>query len=117
MVTSTCLLRNDVSGNGHWLKVKLIGTKSNRSAIGARVSVRYGGKLQTQEVLSQASFYSANDLRLHFGLGPVEKVDLDIRWPNSGNERISSVPTDRLIVIREGAGIIKSEAFQKHSTK
>ena len=63
------LLRNDVSGGEHWLKVKLVGVKSNRSAIGARVTAHYGGKIQAQEVLSQASFYSANDLRLHFGLG------------------------------------------------
>jgi hypothetical protein len=110
------LLRNDVSGNAHWLKVKLVGTKSNRSAIGARVTAHYGGKIQTQEVLSQASFYSANDLRLHFGLGSAEKVDLDIRWPNSGNERISNVPADHLVIIKEGAGIIKSEIFQKPRT-
>ena len=109
------LLRNDVSGNNHWIKVKLIGTKSNRSAIGARVTTHYGGKLQVQEVLSQASFYSANDLRLHFGLGAVQKVDLDIRWPNGGTERIANVTADRLVTIREGAGIIKTEAFQKRS--
>ncbi len=110
------LLRNDVSGTGHWLKVKLIGTKSNRSAIGARVMVRYSGKVQAQEVLSQASFYSANDLRLHFGLGVADKVDLDIRWPCGNSEKISSAPVDHLVIIREGAGIIKAEAFQKRST-
>ena len=59
----------------------------------------------------------SNDLRLHFGLGAVDKVDLDIRWPNSGNERISNVPADHLVLVREGAGIIKSEAFQKRPTK
>ena len=63
------LLRNDLGGMNHWLKVKLIGVKSNRSAIGARVTARYGSRVQAQEVLSQSSFYSANDLRLHFGLG------------------------------------------------
>ncbi|MFL6353457.1 MAG: CRTAC1 family protein [Bryobacteraceae bacterium] len=110
------LLRNDVSGTAHWLKVKLIGTKSNRSAIGARVTAHIGNKLQAQEVLSQASFYSANDLRLHFGLGAVEKVDLDIRWPNGGTERIANVPADRLVTIREGSGIVKSDIFQKRPT-
>ncbi len=107
------LLRNDVTGSGHWLKVKLIGVKSNRSAIGARVTARYAGKQQAQEVLSQASFYSANDLRLHFGLGPVEKVDLDIRWPNGNKESVANVAADRLVVIKEGAGIVKSEKFSK----
>ncbi len=63
------LLRNDVSSGGHWLKVLLTGLKSNRSAIGARVTAKYGNRRQVQEVLAQSSFYSANDRRLHFGLG------------------------------------------------
>jgi hypothetical protein len=107
------LLRNDLTGSNRSLKVKLIGTKSNRSAIGARVTAHYGTKKQVQEVLSQASFYSSNDLRLHFGLGAAEKVDLDIRWPNGSLERIAAVPANRSITIREGAGIVKTEAFQK----
>ncbi|MBV9300547.1 MAG: CRTAC1 family protein [Acidobacteriaceae bacterium] len=110
------LLRNDVTGAGHWLKVKLIGTKSNRSATGARVTAHYGGKVQAQEVLSQSSFYSANDLRLHFGLGAADTVDLDIRWPNGQTEKISKVAADRLVVIREGSGVIKTQAFQKRSS-
>ena len=107
------LLRNDMTGNNHWLKVKLIGTKSNRSAIGARVTAHYGGKLQAREVLSQASFYSANDLRLHFGLGAVTTADLDIRWPNGNKETVAKVPADHLIVIQEGKGVIKKEPFGK----
>jgi hypothetical protein len=104
------LLRNDSSG-GHWLKVKLIGVKSNRSAIGARVTARYGGKTQAQEVLSQSSFYSANDSRLHFGLGAAERVDLEVRWPMGNREVIAGVAANRLAVIREGAGIIRMEEF------
>jgi hypothetical protein len=107
------LLRNDVKGDNHWIKVKLIGTKSNRSAIGARVTAHYGGKAQAQEVLSQASFYSVNDFRLHFGLGAAAKADLDIRWPNGAVERHANVSADHLVTIREGAGIIKAEAFKK----
>ncbi|MBV9766227.1 MAG: CRTAC1 family protein [Acidobacteriaceae bacterium] len=107
------LLRNDVTGHNHWIKVKLVGSKSNRTALGARVTAHYGGKVQAQEVQSQASFYSVNDLRLHFGLGDAEKVDLDIRWPNGGTERISGVPADRLVIIREGSGIVKTDLFRK----
>ncbi len=107
------LLRNDLTGNNRSIKVKLIGTKSNRSAIGTRVTAHYGGKKQAQEVLSQASFYSANDQRLHFGLGAAEKADLDIRWPNGATERVTGVPAGHLVIIREGSGIIKTEAFQK----
>lgn len=106
------LLRNDISGNNHWLKVKLIGSRSNRSAIGARVTAHYGGKVQAREVVSQSSFYSADDPRLHFGLGAADKADLDIRWPNGGSERIANVPADRLVTIREGSGIIGSDVFR-----
>jgi len=109
------LLRNDVKGDNRSIKVKLLGTKSNRSAIGARVTARYGGKVQAQEVLSQASYYSANDLRLHFGLGASDKVDLDVRWPNGDVERVANVPANRMITIREGSGITKTEPFAKRS--
>jgi enediyne biosynthesis protein E4 len=105
------LLRNDLSGGNHWLKVKLIGVKSNRGAIGARVTARYGGKVQAQEVLSQSSFYSASDPRLHFGLGPAESADLEIRWPNGEKEILKKVAADHLVVIKEGSGIVKREKF------
>jgi hypothetical protein len=105
------LLRNDVSGSGHWIKVLLIGTKSNRSAIGSRVTAHYGGKIQAQEVLAQASYYSVNDRRLHFGLGDAETAKLEIRWTNGATETLTDVPADRLVVIREGEGIIRSERF------
>jgi enediyne biosynthesis protein E4 len=107
------LLRNDVGGNNHWLKVKLAGVQSNRGAIGARVTARYGGRVQAQEVLSQSSFLSASDQRLHFGLGAAEKADLEIRWPNGGRETVAAVPADQLVVIREGAGIVRRENFRR----
>jgi hypothetical protein len=106
------LLRNDVTGNAHWLKVKLEGVKSNRSAIGARVTAYYAGKKQAQEVLSQSSFYSANDLRLHFGLGQAAKADLEIRWPNGNEEKVPNVTAGRLVIIREGAGIVSEKMFR-----
>ena len=100
-------MRNDTSGVNHWLKVKLIGVKSNRSAIGARVICRYGGKQQAQEVLSQSSFYSANDRRLHFGLGSaVKTVDLEIRWPSGLKQMFKGVAVDRLHTITEGQSSI-----------
>jgi hypothetical protein len=106
------LLRNDVSGSNHWLKVKLIGVKSNRSAIGARVTARYGGQQQAQEVLGQCSFLSVNDRRLHFGLGASQSADLDVRWPGGATEAIKNVPADRLVIVKEGSGIIDSVAFK-----
>ena len=92
------LLRNDVTGGGHWLKVLLTGTASNRSAIGARVVARYGGRQQAQDVTAQSSFYSANDRRLHFGLGAATSADLVIRWPNGTTETIGNVPVNTLYI-------------------
>jgi enediyne biosynthesis protein E4 len=76
------LLRNDAPPGNHWIKVRLEGTKSNRSAIGARVLVRYGGKVQVQEFMSQSSFLSSNDPRLHFGLGVASTADIEVHWPS-----------------------------------
>ena len=105
------LLRNDVSSGGHWLKVLLTGVTSNRSAIGARVTARYGTRIQAQEVTAQSSFYSANDRRLHFGLGGATTADLTIRWPNGATDRIGAVEADQLVVIREGSGIVRKQRF------
>ena len=106
------LLRNDVSGGHHWLKVFLVGAQSNRSAIGSRVIVRYAGRQQAQEVNAQSSFYSANDRRLHFGLGNATTADLTIRWTNGATETIPNVAADQLVTIREGGGIIRREKFK-----
>src|SRR4051812_45296279 len=106
------LLRNDVSGKNHWLKVQLIGVQTNRSAIGSRVIARYGSRRQAQEVSAQSSFYSTNDRRLHFGLGEERSADLSIRWTNGATETILNVAADQLIVIREGAGIIRKQQFK-----
>jgi enediyne biosynthesis protein E4 len=105
------LLRNDLSGGGHWLKVLLLGVHSNRSAIGSRVTARYGKSLQAQEVLAQSSFYSANDRRLHFGMGAETLAHLTVRWTNGNTETISNVAADQLVVIREGSGIIRKQKF------
>lgn len=100
------LLRNDVTSGSNWIKVKLIGTTSNRSAIGSRVVVHYGGKMQAQAVLSQSSFYSASDNRLHFGLGAVSKVNIEIFWPSGGEQKLGDVAVNQLITIKEGTGIV-----------
>jgi hypothetical protein len=107
------LLRNDMRGAHHWLKLKLIGTKSNRSAIGTRVLVRYGKKVQVQEVLSQSSFYSVNDPRLHYGLGAEKTADIEIRWPSGLQEKIRGIAADQLIVVKEGAGLIPAMGWSK----
>jgi len=100
------LLRNDVAPGNHWLKVKLLGTKSNRSAIGARVIVKAGAFTQTQELLSQSSFLSCNDSRLHFGLGRADKAQVRVRWPNGNWQDLNAVSVNQLLTVKEGFGIV-----------
>jgi len=100
------LLRNDCETMNNWLKVKCIGTKSNRSAIGARVRVVTGGHAQIEEVMSGSSYVSQNDFRLHFGLGQAARVDrLEVRWPLGLVERYSNLEVNQLVVVEEGSGI------------
>jgi hypothetical protein len=105
------LLRNDVSGPNHWLKVLLIGTTSNRSAIGAQVVALYGDRKQAQAVLAQSSYLSVSDRRLHFGLGPATVASVEILWPGGHVEKVPAIPADRLIVIQEGSGVIRTQTF------
>ena len=99
------LLRNDGDPAANWLKVLLTGTKSNRSAIGAQVRLRYGGRVQVQEVLSQSSYLSVNDRRLHFGLGAVRTADVDIRWPSGARQTFAKVEANYLLLVNETGGI------------
>ena len=76
---------------------------------------RYGERTQAQEVMAQSSFYSANDRRLHFGLGPATTADLTIRWPSGATEKVAGVEADQLVVIREGSGIVRTQKFTRRS--
>jgi hypothetical protein len=107
------LLRNDMKVTGNWLKVKLEGMKSNRSAIGARVLLHYGGKVQAQAVLSQSSYYSCNDPRLHFGLGASSVADIDVYWPNGLHEQHKKISANQLITLREGSGIVSNKGWSR----
>jgi len=107
------LLRNEyfsksTRGSNNWLMLNLVGTKSNRSAIGARVTLKNGAHLQFQEVTSQSSYYSHNDHRLHFGLGQNKQVDsIEILWPSGDREVLNNVPANRIVNIKEGSGIVR----------
>ena len=104
------LLRNDGGNKQNWIKVKLIGTKCNRTAIGARVRVVTGDHAQMDEVHSGGSVMSQSDLRLHFGLGGVETIDLiEVKWPTTQKvEKFTKVKANQILTIREGDGIISS---------
>jgi enediyne biosynthesis protein E4 len=105
------LLRNDGGNKNNWIKIKLIGTASNRTAIGARARVTTGSHVQINEVASGGSVMSQNDLRLHFGLGKAKVADLvEVRWPTTGKvEKFSNVEANQILTIREGQGIVKQE--------
>ena len=106
------LLRNDAPPGNHWLKVRLEGTRRNRSAIGARVLVHYGGKVQARCVTSQASYLSVNDPRLHFGLGGASSADIEVHWPSGTSETFKAIAAGELATIREGQGIVKGRPFR-----
>jgi enediyne biosynthesis protein E4 len=107
------LLRNDLTGKRNWIKVRLEGKKSNRSAIGARVLAHYGGKTQAQAVLSQSSFFSCNDPRLHFGLGASASSDLEVFWPSGLYENYKNVAANQLLTIQEGVGVVRNRGWSK----
>ena len=107
------LLKNENRSSNHWLSVKLIGTRSNRSAIGARVTITAGGRKQIREVLSGSSYLSQSDLRQHFGLGPANKVEMiEVRWPNGQVEQAGPAQADRFLTIKEGLGIVNAERYR-----
>src|SRR6266853_2695760 len=108
------LLRNDSRSKNNWLKIKCIGTKSNRSAIGARVRVVTAKHSQINEVMSGSSFMSQNDFRLHFGLGQAKQADLiEVRWPLGLVESFKNIQGNQLLILQEGQGILRQEKLSK----
>jgi len=100
------LLRNHLTNGNHWVEFRLQGTKSNRAAIGARLTLHAGKLVQFNEVRGGASYLSQNDLRLHFGLGSDTKIDsVEISWPSGAVERLGSLDVDQIYTVEEGMGI------------
>ena len=118
------LLRCDSKLANNWIKVRTLGTKSNRSGIGARLTciTQLPGESkphrQIDEVRSGGGYFSQNDLRVHFGLGKAEKVDLlEIRWPSGQIDTIKNVTANQLIYVKEGEGITRTVKFPKSPKK
>jgi enediyne biosynthesis protein E4 len=105
------LLRNQRPPGNAWLLVKLIGTHTNRAAIGSRVSLNANQRRQVQEVRSGGSFCSQSDLRLHFGLGTAKNARVQVRWLGGAEETFEHVTANRLVVIQEGKGILAQDSF------
>ena len=113
------LLRNDGGAQaGHWLKVRLIGTKSNRNAVGARVTLKAGGVTQMDEVRAGDSYLSHSDWRLHFGLSSAKTVDeITIKWPSGATETLTRLAADRVVTVQEGKGMIADALKAKPAGK
>ena len=104
---SPLLLRNDGGHRQHWIRLRAVGTQSNRDGYGARVQVRAGGLTQTDEVRANSSYVSAHDPRLHFGLGDATKVDeIVIRWPSGAVDKLQDEEANQDLVVEEGRGVV-----------
>ena len=118
------LIRCDSRLDNNWIKVKTIGTKSNRSGIGARIRcvTRLPGETkphsQIDEVRSGGSYISQNDLRVHFGIGKAAQVDLvEIRWPSGQIDTLKDLKPNQLIFVEEGKGLVRTKPFSPKTTK
>jgi hypothetical protein len=107
------ILKNHGVPGRHWVSFELAGVKSNRLAIGARLTIIAGGITQTEEIHSGGSYLSQNDLRVHFGLGAADKIDsLEIRWPGGATEILKGLAADRFYAILEGKGIVSADEIR-----
>jgi enediyne biosynthesis protein E4 len=96
------LLRNR-GGSGHWVEIKLIGTRSNRDAVGARITLTAGGEQQTREIHAGSAYLSGSSLVQHFGLGDHTRIDsVRIRWPSGLETTLTHLEADQQLMLREG---------------
>jgi hypothetical protein len=101
------LLRNDGGNANHWIEVLLIGTKSNRDGIGSVLKLTGDGFVRVDQAKGGTSYMSASDPRIHFGLGKHTKIDsLVITWPSGQVDKLTNVPVDKIIAVKEGVGIV-----------
>jgi hypothetical protein len=115
MNAAPSLLVNDVRSSNHWVAFKTVGTRSNRDGIGAKITVSAGGRKRVDEVRSGSSYISQSDLRAHFGLGSVNKIDfVEVRWPSGTIERFGDMSVDAVHVLNEGTGTPNPKLPPKH---
>lgn len=111
------LLRNDGGNRNHWLEVFLIGTQSNRDGIGSSLKLVSEGFVEVEQAKGGTSYMSASDPRIHFGLGKRTRIDsLEVSWPSGHVDRVTNVPVDQIIAVKEGTGIV-ARVFPKVHNK
>jgi hypothetical protein len=102
------LLRNDGGNANRWLQILLIGTKSNRDAVGARLKVKAGDLVQFDERKGGMSYQSAQDSRLHFGLGNHAQVEeIEIKWPSGAVTKLQNLKVDQIVAVKEDVGLVE----------
>jgi hypothetical protein len=105
---------NETTNSNHRVMIRLVGTKSNRAAVGARVTVSTARMMQMDEVHAGGSYLSSNDQRLHFGLGSDPSIQrIEIRWPSGATEEFHDVAVDCLYTFTEGKGIVETQKLRK----
>jgi hypothetical protein len=106
------ILRNRSGGNNHFVSFKLVGTRSNRDALGARIRVKAGAISQIREIAAGGSYLSQSDLRAHFGLGPSARIDsVEVSWPSGARQEFHDVRADQFYVIEEGKAVIRTQVI------
>jgi hypothetical protein len=107
------LLLNE-GGRANAILVRAIGSKSNRSGIGTRLTLVTAGRRQVRDVQSGSSYLTQNDLRAHFGLGQSSRAErLEIRWPGGATEVVENPPVNHVITVREGKGVVSKVPFRR----
>ena len=102
------LFRNDGGNAGHWLELFLIGAKSNRDGVGARVKIVAGDRTQYDQKKGGMSYQSAQDPRLHFGIGQRTQIDvIEITWPSGAVTKLENVKSDQIITVKEDVGVVE----------
>jgi hypothetical protein len=108
------LLNEGSAARANAMLIRVIGTKSNRSGIGTRLTLTTGGRRQLREVQSGSSYLTQNDLRAHFGLGAANRSErLEIRWPSGATEVVEDLPANHVITVREGEGVVGRMPFTR----
>ena len=112
------ILRNDGGNTNNSVFIQLVGVKSNRDGIGARVKVVSGDLMQLDEVRSGESYISQNDLRLHFGLENRTKINLiEVRWPSGVTDKVTNANVNKIVTIKEGQGLVDQKDFRTASRR
>jgi hypothetical protein len=107
-------LRHTGGHGNHGLLLRLVGTRSNRNAIGARIRLTAGGVTQVREVKAGSSYLGQHDLRVHFGVGRAAAIErLEIRWPDGGTQVLEAVGIDQILTVVEGKGVTERTPFRR----